>query len=485
MNLDYANSTWRMDFAGDVSNALATNIFSGYSFQSTAANQYVSKVRIRNRGMGELACMDNLSVVIQSVDERPLNIDDDDDDLPDRWEFIYFGNLDKDGTADTDSDGITDLYEYAAGTDPTNATSYMRIADLDLDTETSSDVVLEVFGGLNSITSSVYLADEGAIPDRTFSILASTDPTATKTLADSITDDYSGANTWTDEGAVDLYDSRYYSISVSYDGYGYTNTEEWAMYKQSRPESEKVFICVPVDYGSAAANNLNSELGTQLGRGLYAGTDANDSDYLEYLENGSWEKVYWVASGGSNVWWGDGDIVDASITPGRAMWIHKNDTAQNTRSNAVFLGKSWTESTVTNFTSATNNMIYFGWALPIPGRHQNLTSDPWVDPEATPADQLGFAAAGASAGQTDDQYYPESLGDQIWIWNTNASGNYTWTDVYYLMGNWGDANYDDKWWDSSEGNFADFTLEPGRAYLYYHVGNQWENSALDWTPQDE
>ena len=46
--------------------------------------------------------------------------DSDGDGLPDNWEVEHFGNLDKDGTVDTDNDGLTDLQEYDIGTDPNN-----------------------------------------------------------------------------------------------------------------------------------------------------------------------------------------------------------------------------------------------------------------------------------------------------------------------------------------------------------------------------
>lgn len=47
--------------------------------------------------------------------------DEDEDGMADWWETLYFGNiLVSDGTEDTDGDGLTDLYEYLAGTDPTN-----------------------------------------------------------------------------------------------------------------------------------------------------------------------------------------------------------------------------------------------------------------------------------------------------------------------------------------------------------------------------
>ncbi|MGB1697296.1 MAG: hypothetical protein ACPHK8_02735 [Thermoplasmatota archaeon] len=49
------------------------------------------------------------------------NEDTDMDGLPDSWEQEHFGNLDQNGTADNDMDGLNNTAEYANGTDPNNA----------------------------------------------------------------------------------------------------------------------------------------------------------------------------------------------------------------------------------------------------------------------------------------------------------------------------------------------------------------------------
>ena len=45
--------------------------------------------------------------------------DSDNDGLPDEWEMQYFGNLEQGPTGDPDGDGLQNLYEYLAGTNPT------------------------------------------------------------------------------------------------------------------------------------------------------------------------------------------------------------------------------------------------------------------------------------------------------------------------------------------------------------------------------
>ena len=45
--------------------------------------------------------------------------DSDNDGLPDEWEMQFFGNLEQGPTGDPDGDGLQNLYEYLAGTNPT------------------------------------------------------------------------------------------------------------------------------------------------------------------------------------------------------------------------------------------------------------------------------------------------------------------------------------------------------------------------------
>ncbi|MEJ0091827.1 MAG: hypothetical protein WDM80_19020 [Limisphaerales bacterium] len=51
------------------------------------------------------------------------DVDTDSDGLPDDWEMFYFGNLDQGANDDPDHDGVSNLAEYRAGTNPTRSDS--------------------------------------------------------------------------------------------------------------------------------------------------------------------------------------------------------------------------------------------------------------------------------------------------------------------------------------------------------------------------
>jgi hypothetical protein len=64
------------------------------------------------------------------TDTIPSGPDSDGDGIPDNWELQYAGNLTTlNGSGDFDSDGIPNSQEYLADTDPTDATSNLRIID--------------------------------------------------------------------------------------------------------------------------------------------------------------------------------------------------------------------------------------------------------------------------------------------------------------------------------------------------------------------
>jgi len=71
--------------------------------------------------------------------KNALTEDEDTDGLPDAWEVIHFGNITaRNGAADPDGDGVTNLVEYADGTIPTDISSALYFVDV---TATGGQVV--------------------------------------------------------------------------------------------------------------------------------------------------------------------------------------------------------------------------------------------------------------------------------------------------------------------------------------------------------
>jgi hypothetical protein len=73
----------------------------------------------------EVAITGNTTVVFGFDQGTDLTqpTDSDNDGMDDSWEIDNFGNLDRDGSGDFDSDGLTDLKEFILGSDPKNAAS--------------------------------------------------------------------------------------------------------------------------------------------------------------------------------------------------------------------------------------------------------------------------------------------------------------------------------------------------------------------------
>ena len=57
-------------------------------------------------------------------------VDSDDDGLADAWEMQHFGSLSANGNGDPDGDGLNNLREFRAGTNPTDAASRFEVVEI-------------------------------------------------------------------------------------------------------------------------------------------------------------------------------------------------------------------------------------------------------------------------------------------------------------------------------------------------------------------
>jgi len=466
VNLDYIADEWGLWAVTASTNA---RVATGLPFENTTRSVFTS-FRAVEGGLTPLSYFDNFGV----GSHKPLGVDTDEDEMPDMWEETYMTNLNQTEVGDLDSDGVSNLREYLAGTNPNDSNDSMRVIDVDLTGgAASANVQLRLLGG--GAIGNTNFFPVGDEVQRTFKIYAANNSaTNTKTLVATIDADDSGTNTWTDNGMTDTYSSRYYEISVEHSSGGYTNTEEWAVHVQPRGTDSTYMICAPVKY-EGTNNNLNALLGDHLARGLYGGASREASDRIQWIdEDGNWEQ-YWLDS--TDVWreWSGGAAANTNITPGRGMMVVQRSAAAP-RNNAVFAGKSFTGDDVESFGFSKdsagisqNGWTIFGWPLPEPRTAR--ASD-------TSQNQLGFFSSSGAVGGEHWNHTNSAAGDQLWIMKTDGSGGY---NAYWLVDDHSGANAADGRWYNIHGGAADITLEPGRAYYYFHSDN-WGASDFTWTP---
>jgi hypothetical protein len=87
-------------------------------------------------------------------------VDSDGDGIPDAWESGYGLNpgSSADRNSDSDGDGMSNWQEYVAGTDPTNALSYLKVENFWSAISSNQQVRLE-FNAVSNKTYTIFASD--------------------------------------------------------------------------------------------------------------------------------------------------------------------------------------------------------------------------------------------------------------------------------------------------------------------------------------
>ncbi|MEA2068796.1 MAG: hypothetical protein U9P12_06320, partial [Verrucomicrobiota bacterium] len=130
----------------------------------------VSYAEARNHGniLVPLAMRYVAGLYIYFWNETHPGPDADGDGVPDGWEIQYFGGTNMQPNAHGDSDGFSNLDEYIAGTDPTNAMLYFMVSNSVADVVGTNFFVIE----WQSTTNRLYDVRWAASLTNTFQPLA-------------------------------------------------------------------------------------------------------------------------------------------------------------------------------------------------------------------------------------------------------------------------------------------------------------------------
>jgi len=133
-----ASGTVPMYFRWRFNNATITNIL----LNQTNCSLTLRQVRTNQAGNYQVAITNLAGPATALSSNAVLTVlaDTDGDHIPDEWEIAHGLNLTDalDAGLDNDSDGLTNLQEYLAGTDPNDPNSNLRIASCQLAPDASS-----------------------------------------------------------------------------------------------------------------------------------------------------------------------------------------------------------------------------------------------------------------------------------------------------------------------------------------------------------
>lgn len=124
-----------------------------WAVAADGGGQSLTRITLANYGNDPV----NWTSAVPTPGPQGANPDSDGDGMDDTWEQTYFGNLNRNGAGDFDSDGMTDLEEFLGGTNPTLASSSLRLrilstgpAILRFDAASNKTYIVEYQNNLNS-----------------------------------------------------------------------------------------------------------------------------------------------------------------------------------------------------------------------------------------------------------------------------------------------------------------------------------------------
>jgi len=434
INQDFQAKQWSIFKADNVTNRIATNIAANLGFCTNTLTSFggFSMTNSVTNGAPYVACVDNITISTN----KPDVIDSNNNGIPDNWEAIYTNSYTgMVATADSDGDGVNNLYEYISGTDPNNASDFMKVIAMD---PTNSDIQINFRLGSN----------------RNYRVLASDYFASNKTVAGSAAADWWQTNVvWTHTNAVIYAPAmhRFYVVSAERGGLAYTNIEEWAMYLQPKYSGLWSMCGTPVDFETGNGNNLTNVLGTQLMRGFKATTSANttNGDQLYVLSgtnavsNEASYVRHWLTAD-SSLWYAVGSTqAYTRIVPMQGFWVRRNETFST---NTVITGRTRTNAYYTIGISNAWNFLAWPYATE---RAESTGPDlGW-----------GFMKCGGIGNNIGTN------ADNIYVVQSNS-----WKILHLLPSG--------RWWDSMRGSDVDFTMKAGQGFYYYHRGSgfTWTNS---------
>ena len=430
---DYGSTNWSLFYSDQTTNQLLTTVATGLPFADTSLTVYTG-FAVTNGGSAWRDFDD-----VQITKTRPDDVDMDNDGMGDNYEDNFLTNI-VGGlpNSDHDGDGMSNIEEFIAGTDPTDAGSYLQITAAGVP---YPHVDVTFRSGTN----------------RTFTLWQQATYTGAKSVLAYMTNAIWGTTNMTSRdsnvGTTSGLDLRFYSLSVTRGSQNYTSDVVYIMRKELRQANNWYLTSVPVDFG--ANNNLNSDLGTVLARGLLGNATDTSADqvYVVNTNDGSLNTGYYLDQ--SNTWrnLSDGQPANASVDPMQGMMV-KTAVGSPASTNSLLTGPVYTNS-INKGIRASGKWHLIAWPFP----NSRTITDAW--------DGTGFGLANAGA---DNGASWQSGGDRLLL--PDSSGR-----RYSLY-----LNTNDVWRiKDTRTDATDFTIEPGQVFHLYHNGSGYIWTP-DWTP---